>query len=93
MLCGGRRGGPGRSGLRAEAEGHPAARTTPERVGTLFSSSLSVWKTRLVSYQHINLSSVHSFKRYRLVRFLFKILKTAFPETFFREKQSYNFNI
>lgn len=43
-------------------------------------------RTVLVSYQHINLSSVHSFQRYRLVRFLFKIWKTAFPKTFFKNK-------
>lgn len=43
-------------------------------------------RTVFVSYQHINLSSVHSFKCYRLVRFLFKIWKTAFPKTFFKNK-------
>lgn len=74
MLCGWRRGGTVTESV-TETDEHPAARPTPGQVRTLLAPLVCVIDLRpvLVSYQHINLSPVHSFQPYRLVRFLFKI--------------------
>lgn len=75
MLCGRRRGRHDNP-VSSQEEGHPRCQDDPrEKLEHCLAPSVCVidLRTVLVSYQHINLSSVHSFKCYRLVRFLFKI--------------------